>query len=180
MLLLNIWGAEEALGIILRFFRDGFEFAGIAIHPGHLLWAILVFSVLLTLSRWMKGQLNSKWLAKTRMEYSAREALVTTFGYVAIAISVIIALSVAGIKFTNLAIIAGALSVGIGFGLQNIVNNFISGLIMLVERPVRTGDWIVVGNTEGHVKRISIRSRYLWVWPTAVIQPWSGIPCWRS
>ena len=158
MLLLNIWGAEEALGIILRFFRDGFEFAGIAIHPGHLLWAILVFSVLLTLSRWMKGQLNSKWLAKTRMEYSAREALVTTFGYVAIAISVIIALSVAGIKFTNLAIIAGALSVGIGFGLQNIVNNFISGLIMLVERPVRTGDWIVVGNTEGHVKRISIRT----------------------
>ena len=158
MLLLNIWGAEEALGIILRFFRDGFELAGIAIHPGHLLWAILVFSVLLTLSRWMKGQLNSKWLAKTRMEYSAREALVTTFGYVAIAISVVIALSVAGIKFTNLAIIAGALSVGIGFGLQNIVNNFISGLIMLVERPVRTGDWIVVGNTEGHVKRISIRT----------------------
>ena len=158
MLLLNIWGAEEALGIILRFFRDGFEFAGIAINPGHLLWAILVFAVLLTLSRWMKGQLNSKWLAKTRMEYSAREALVTTFGYVAIAISVIIALSIAGIKFTNLAIIAGALSVGIGFGLQNIVNNFISGLIMLVERPVRTGDWIVVGNTEGHVKRISIRT----------------------
>jgi small-conductance mechanosensitive channel len=158
MLLLNIWGAEEALGIILRFFRDGFEFAGIAINPAHLLWAILVFAVLLTLSRWMKGQLNSKWLAKTRMEYSAREALVTTFGYVAIAISVIIALSIAGIKFTNLAIIAGALSVGIGFGLQNIVNNFISGLIMLVERPVRTGDWIVVGNTEGHVKRISIRT----------------------
>ena len=158
MLLLNIWGAEEALGIILRFFRDGFEFAGISINPAHLLWAILVFAVLLTLSRWMKGQLNSKWLAKTRMEYSAREALVTTFGYVAIAISVIIALSIAGIKFTNLAIIAGALSVGIGFGLQNIVNNFISGLIMLVERPVRTGDWIVVGNTEGHVKRISIRT----------------------
>ena len=158
MLLLNIWGAEEFLGIILRFFRDGFEFAGIEINPGHLLWALLVFSVLLTLSRWMKGQLSSKWLAKTRMEYSAREALVTTFGYVAIAVSVIIALSIAGIKFTNLAIIAGALSVGIGFGLQNIVNNFISGLIMLVERPVRTGDWIVVGNTEGHVKRISIRT----------------------
>ena len=158
MLLLNIWGAEEPLGIIIRFFKDGFVFAGIAINPGHLLWAILVFAVLLTLSRWMKGQLNSKWLAKTRMEYSAREALVTTFGYVAIAVSVIIALSIAGIEFTNLAIIAGALSVGIGFGLQNIVNNFISGLIMLVERPVRTGDWIVVGNTEGHVKRISIRT----------------------
>jgi small-conductance mechanosensitive channel len=92
------------------------------------------------------------------MERSAREALVTTFGYVAVALSVIVALSIAGAQFTNLAIIAGALSVGIGFGMQNIVNNFVSGLILLVERPVRTGDWIVVGGTEGYVKRIAIRS----------------------
>ncbi len=92
------------------------------------------------------------------MEPSAREALVTTFGYVAVAIAALVALSFAGISFSNLAIIAGALSVGVGFGLQNIVNNFVSGIIMLVERPVRSGDWIVVGNTEGTVQRISIRS----------------------
>jgi len=158
MLVLNVWGAEHLMGIIVRFFRDGFVLAGMEVIPGHLFAATLAFVVLLALSRWMKARLHSKWLAKTRMEPSARDALVTTFGYVAIALAIIIALSVAGIKFTNLAIIAGALSVGIGFGLQNIVNNFISGLIMLVERPVRTGDWIIVGTTEGYVKNISIRT----------------------
>ena len=158
LLVLGIWGTGEIAKDILRYFREGFQVAGLTIVPSQLLWAILALVVLLTLTRWLKGRLDSKWLAKTRMERSAREALATTFGYVAVALSVIVALSIAGIEFTNLAIIAGALSVGIGFGLQNVVNNFVSGIIMLVERPVRTGDWIVVGSTEGTVMRISIRT----------------------
>jgi len=158
LLVLHIWGAEETTADILRYFREGFQVAGLTIVPSQLLWAILSLAVLLTLTGWLKGRLNSKWLIQIHMERSAREALVTTFGYVAVALSVIVALSIAGAQFTNLAIIAGALSVGIGFGMQNIVNNFVSGLILLVERPVRTGDWIVVGGTEGYVKRIAIRS----------------------
>ncbi len=159
LLVLRAWGSGEDLtDDIERYFTEGFQVAGLTIVPGHLLFAILVFAISLTLAGWLKGRLNTRWLVKTRMEPSAREALVTTFGYVAVAIAAIVALSIAGIKFANLAIVAGALSVGIGFGLQNIVNNFVSGIIMLVERPVRNGDWIVVGNTEGCVQRISIRT----------------------
>jgi len=159
LLVLRVWDPDEEITAdIPGYFMEGFQVAGLTIVPTQLLWAILVFAVLLTLAGWLKGRLNSKWLVKTRMEPSAREALVTTFGYVGVAIAIMVALSIAGINFASLAIIAGALSVGIGFGLQNIVNNFVSGIIMLVERPVRTGDWIAVGNTEGYVQRISIRT----------------------
>jgi len=158
-LLLLVWDPDQSItGDLSRYFTEGFAVAGITIVPAQLFWAILIFAALLTLTGWFKGRLNTRWLVKTRMEPSAREALVTTFGYVSICIAIVVALSFAGISFANLAIVAGALSVGIGFGLQNIVNNFVSGIIMLVERPVRTGDWIVVGSVEGYVQRISIRT----------------------
>jgi potassium efflux system protein len=159
LLVLRVWDPDEQITAeIPLYFSEGFQVGGVTIVPTQLLWAILVFAVLLALTGWFKGRLNTKWLVKTRMEPSARDALVTTFGYVGVAIAVMVALSFAGINFASLAIIAGALSVGVGFGLQNIVNNFVSGIIMLVERPVRNGDWIVVGNTEGYVQRISIRT----------------------
>ena len=79
-------------------------------------------------------------------------------GYLGTSISVVTALIVAGVDFTGLAILFSALSVGIGFGLQNVVNNFVSGLILLFERPIKSGDWVSVGSTEGHVKKIRIRS----------------------
>ncbi len=176
LLVLGVWGAHETISDIIQYYEEGFLVAGLTIVPSQVLWAILILSLLLALTSWFKERLSSRWLLQTRMERSAREALVTTFGYVAVALAVVMALSIAGITFTNLAIIAGALSVGIGFGLQNVVNNFVSGIIMLVERPVRNGDWIVVGETEGYVQQISIRTTTIRTFDSAdVIVPNSDL-----
>jgi small-conductance mechanosensitive channel len=157
--LLFIWGiSEAALTQASVYFFDGFVVGSLKVVPARILLAVAVFAVLSSFSGWFKRRLEREWLIHTRMERSARETFVTISGYTGFAIAIIIALSVAGFAFTNLAIIAGALSVGIGFGLQNIVNNFVSGLILLLERPIKTGDWIVAGNTEGYVKRIRMRS----------------------
>jgi len=143
---------------IVKILIDGVNIGNLNINPTRILLAIVIFSAFYALSTWIKTQLNRRWLKKSRIDRGAKEALVTISGYIGVAVALIVALGIAGVTFTNVAIIAGALSVGIGFGLQNIVNNFVSGLILLFERPIKNGDWIIVGNTEGHVKKISIRS----------------------
>ncbi len=114
--------------------------------------------VTLSMLPFIKNKLITEWLKHSNLSSGAKDASQTLIGYVVVAIALLSALFVLGMNFQNLAIIAGALSVGIGFGLQNIVNNFVSGLILLFERPIRRGDWIVVGTTEGYVRDISIRS----------------------
>ena len=157
--LLRIWGMpSQFLTFGNSVLLNGFKIGAVEIVPSRILWAVLILLVMLTAVRWVRGQLENRWLQRTRMERGAREAVATSFGYAGIAAVILLSLSMAGIDFANLALIAGALSVGIGFGLQNVVNNFISGLIMLFERPVKTGDWIMVGTTEGYVRRISIRT----------------------
>ena len=154
-----VWGiSNESITQLSKYLLEGFQVGSLTIIPLRIVIAVVVFAILLAISGWVRGRLESKWLKKSRMERGTREAMVTISGYVGVALAILVALGVAGVQFTNLAIIAGALSVGIGFGLQNIVNNFVSGLILLFERPVKTGDWIMVGSTEGYVKRISIRS----------------------
>jgi len=157
--IVSIWDIN---GSILEHLKsnliNGFAIGDIRIVPGRIIWALVIFASFLSLAGWIKTQLENKWLLMTNMNAGARNAMATIIGYILFLISVLIGLSIAGFDFGNIAIIAGALSVGIGFGLQNIVNNFVSGLILLFERPIRKGDWIVVGSTEGYVKNIQIRS----------------------
>lgn len=157
--LLRLWGMpEHDFTLLLGKLATGFKIAGFTLEPLRIIGGLLVLALLVSLTHVFKKNLAEHWLQRTTLSRGAREAILTVSGYGGVVIALLIGLSVAGIQLQNLAIIAGALSVGIGFGLQNIVNNFVSGLILLFERPVRKGDWIKTGSAEGYVRDISIRS----------------------
>ncbi|WP_315124450.1 DUF3772 domain-containing protein [Comamonas antarctica] len=108
--------------------------------------------------RVFRNWLRERYLPTTTMEPGMQSSLATLLNYVGIVLVVAAGLSAMGIGINRIAWIASALSVGIGFGLQAIVQNFISGLILLAERPVKVGDWVVLGTTEGDIKRINVRA----------------------
>lgn len=157
--LLVQWGFSPA--DIRDWFRAaffGFEIGQFRISLAKILLGILLFTALLFLTRIFQRWLRDAVLAPQKMDVGIANSIDTSVGYAGIALSALLAVSYAGLDVTNLAIVAGALTVGIGFGLQSIVNNFVSGLILLVERPIKVGDWIVVGNEQGNVRRISVRA----------------------
>lgn len=108
--------------------------------------------------RVFRNWLRERYLPTTTMEPGMQSSLATLLNYVGIVLVVAAGMSAMGIGINRIAWIASALSVGIGFGLQAIVQNFISGLILLAERPVKVGDWVVLGTTEGDIKRINVRA----------------------
>jgi potassium-dependent mechanosensitive channel len=136
----------------------GFEIGNFKISLARILIAIALFVGLLFATRMLQRWLTATVLAPTRMDSGIAHSIHTGVGYVGVGLAALFGISYAGLDVTNLAIVAGALSVGIGFGLQSIVNNFVSGLILLVERPVKVGDWINVKGQEGTVRRISVRA----------------------
>jgi potassium efflux system protein len=157
--LLHLLGLHDlGRAFVDKLLVSGVSVGGSHIAPGKITLGLIAFFLLVTITRWFKRKLEQDWLPLTRLDPSARMSIATVFGYATFVLALLVGLSAAGLDLSKIAIVAGALSVGIGFGLQNIFNNFVSGLILLFERPVRLGDYIKVGTTEGFVRRINIRS----------------------
>ncbi|MEO1198524.1 MAG: DUF3772 domain-containing protein [Pseudomonadota bacterium] len=164
------WGFEPSDW--LDWFRQaffGFQLGGVTISLSTILAAVTLFFVGVVVTRTFQHWLEMKYLPRTRLDIGIRTSLRTAAGYVGIVAAAAFAVSFVGLDLANLAIVAGALSVGIGFGLQSIVNNFVSGLILLAERPIKVGDWIVVGAEQGYVRRISVRATQIETFDRATV-----------
>ena len=169
-MILQIWGVpwpelERRIG-------DAFEDVSIGevtISLVDVLVALAVFVVVLTISRWLQRALSESVLPELEIEPGLQNSVATGIGYIGIIVAAALGIAVMGIDLTSLALIFGALSVGIGFGLQNIVNNFVSGFVLLIERPIIVGDWVVIGPHEGFVKKINPRSTEIETWQRASV-----------
>ena len=157
--LLPVWGfsADETAGSLVNL-ANGIRIGSYTLSLVDIIVGLTLFAAIVSLTRLLQRGLERHLLPNLSVDTGVRDALKTGVGYVGFVIAVLIGVSALGLDLSNLALIAGALSVGLGFGLQNVVNNFVSGLILLVERPIKAGDWVIVGGHEGTVKKVNVRS----------------------
>lgn len=159
IILLSIWGVST--DILLQSIKKvlfGFSVGGVNISLISILLAICTFFVTLAVMKALRRHLINNVLNQLEMDDGIKNSLASGMGFISFIIAAILSIIVLGGNLSNLALIAGALSVGIGLGLQNIVNNFVSGIILLFERPVKVGDWVKIAGEEGKVKQINIRA----------------------
>ena len=154
-----VWDESgSTLGKLKHNYLTGWPIGDMQIVPVKIIGGILMFAGLIIVIGWLKRWIDRRWLRHIVIERGARDAIITLFGYVGFVVAVLIALAMADVDLTGIALISTALALGIGFGMQEIANNFVSGLILLFERPIRAGDFVTVGEVEGFVRSIRIRA----------------------
>ncbi|GJD36242.1 DUF3772 domain-containing protein [Methylobacterium aerolatum] len=177
LLILAPWGLDSTdLVSSVRQAFFGFQFGGVTISLSSIAFGIGVLMIGVVVTKAITRWLDQTYLPATDLDAGLRNSITTVAGYIGFLLSLALAFSYLGLSLEKLTIVAGALSVGIGFGLQSIVNNFVSGLLLLWERPIRVGDQVVIGDSEGIVKRISVRSTEIQTFDrSAVIVPNSNL-----
>ncbi|MDB5645399.1 MAG: hypothetical protein JWQ05_1068 [Methylobacterium sp.] len=177
LLALAPWGLDSTdvfSSVRTAFF--GFKVGDVTISLSTIALAIGLLILGIALTRAIQRWLEQTYLPATDLDAGLRNSISTIAGYIGFLLTLALAFSYLGLSLEKLTIVAGALSVGIGFGLQSIVNNFVSGLLLLWERPIRVGDQVLIGDSEGIVKRISVRSTEIQTFDrSAVIVPNSNL-----
>jgi small-conductance mechanosensitive channel len=162
VIILAIWSSPFGeFWAASRHLLSGITIGGVTISFADVAAALAVFAAILLLTRLFQRFLSNRVLPQSGFDSGVQHSLSAGLGYVGAILAAVFGISALGIDLSNIALIAGALSVGIGFGLQAIVSNFVSGIILLIERPIKVGDWVLVGGNEGTVKRITVRSTEL-------------------
>jgi len=171
--LLNLWGfSSDFLKHIAKKLLFGFDVGGIRISLVAIIFGVLTFMVCSSLVKIFRRHLMQNAFTHLEIDEGIRHSLDSFINFIGMVLAVLLAIMVMGGNLTNLTVIAGALSVGIGFGLQNVINNFVSGIIILFERPFKVGDWVNIAGEEGKIKQINIRSTELETFKkTSVIVP---------
>ena len=158
-LLALAWGATLTdISDAWQMAREGIPIGNQRVTAVDVLRFAVAFAVGCILTALIQSILQRSVLPNTRLHPGAQRAMITGVGYVGVILAGVAAVAMTNFDFTNIAIVAGALSVGIGFGLQTVVSNFVSGIILLIERPINVGDWIEVGGVSGTVRNVSVRS----------------------
>jgi small-conductance mechanosensitive channel len=163
--LLNYLGLlNPALSALETFFSARFERGSISISLGDVLSFFLAVWLAYLLSAFIRFVLREDVYPRMHIATGMSYAISSLLNYIIIALGFVVGIGLMGVNLTKVSVLAGALGVGIGFGLQSVVNNFVSGLILLFERPVHVGDTIEVGDLQGEIKHIGIRASTVRTW----------------